>query len=1107
MQKYLTYFILFVSFTTFAQFKNLKFTNYTTSQGLSNDNVSSVIVDSKGFLWIGTWNGLNRWDGNQFHVYKHISKNSQSIAHDFIMGVMEDNKQRIWVYTNNGLSLYKPEIDGFENLTRFENQYINYVIADRNNHLWILLHNHLYDFDYDNKKLKSITINVDTLKRPLSNYVYSCYKDVDTLWLGMVNGDVRKLNLTTQTSELVDCKEKESIVPSKYTLQTIFKDKNGSLWIAYKGFGIVKYNRNMHIESVFQHSENDKSSIGSDEVSQFFEDRQGNLWIACINGNLNVYLPKQNSFYRYSPDVGVEYSIKGTSISCLTNDKNNNIWIGSHGAGLMCINRYTNQFANYNPTLENSKSPINIVTCFYESPNKTVWIGSNDQGLLQYNPQTQEIKSMLVFNRSLPKTILGIKPAGNGKLWLATWGSGLLLYDIQSGAIKSFSYNVKDINSISGDYIKSIYVDDSLLWIASFGNGLDVMNTNTYKITNARNTQFNDERFLKPVWSSGIFKDSKKRLWVSTFNNLFEIKGNELKEFVVSKNDVATNNALQAFEDSQHRIWLPTQEGLALYNEKTKTFQNASEKFGICDNIYAVIESNDGFLWLTTDNGIIKFSYETGYVKRYDVKDGLPGNAYFANAIMKSSDGTIFVGSLQGFSIINPKIVIQNKIPPAVYLTDFQLFSKSQKLGIKESPLTKDISLTDTIILNYSQSVFSICYIGLDLSAPHKVQYAYKLDGFNNNWQNVGSENKATFTNLRQGTYVFKVRACNSDGVWNITGKSVTIIVLPPWWDTWWFKVFVIGLIFGLVIQRIVVYKRRNVILEKLVDHRTIQLTNANEELKIQNEVIEKQRVKAISQNQFITESIQYAKVIQESILPIEDDIQQVLPNHFVFYKPLNIVSGDFYWVKKHEHVQYLVLADCTGHGVPGAFMSLLGISMLNDILHDDKAIPAAQILEELRKRIKQELHQSSRKHISRDGMDMVICVIHRDEQYLEFAGAYNSLFVIRNKDDGNNNKEMIEFKGDKMPVGIHIVEGNFTTQIIPIQKGDIFYVSTDGFGDQMGGENGLKYRSKRFHEFLFSIHSEEFMMQKALLEYELNNWKGDEDQIDDVTVIGFSFD
>jgi serine phosphatase RsbU (regulator of sigma subunit) len=315
--------------------------------------------------------------------------------------------------------------------------------------------------------------------------------------------------------------------------------------------------------------------------------------------------------------------------------------------------------------------------------------------------------------------------------------------------------------------------------------------------------------------------------------------------------------------------------------------------------------------------------------------------------------------------------------------------------------------------------------------------------------------------------------------------------------------------IFPVIVQRVIVNRKKHILLERLVSHRTAQLTNALDELKSKNDVIESQRFEAFEKTKIITESIQYAKIIQESILPLDEEIKEVLPDYFVVYRPLNIVSGDFYWVKSNNNIQYLVVADCTGHGVPGAFMSLLGITLLNDILQDTLMLSAAQILGVLRNRIKEELHQSRHKQTSRDGMDMVICVIDKQKRMIEFAGANISLIAIKTSHalESKGKRELYEFKGDKMPVGIHEIESPFTLHSIPIDVGDIYYISSDGFRDQIGGPNDNKYGSKRFRELLLSIHSESFSKQKKRLNSEFNLWKGDNDQIDDVTIVGFSFD
>jgi ligand-binding sensor domain-containing protein len=657
-----------LSLITEAQNKNIKFSSYSTSEGLSNDNVNTICIDSRGFLWAGTWNGINRWDGKQFTVYKHSEKKKNSLVHDFVMGCIEDSKKRLWVYTVYGLSLYRPEIDGFENQKLYNKAFINKIFEDRFHQLWVTGRNDISIYNYEAKTKTTIPFSVDTVADPKSNKVMASVLDADTIWLAMGNGMIRKLNIKTQHSMVCGFNAELKKYASKASCNLLYKDRKGNLWIAYQGLGIVTLDPKKQIIGEYTHS-NAPSSIGSNDIYQFYEDSNGQMWIAGINGNLNLFLPKTKSFYRYEPNNNIDFSIKGTSISCITEDCFHNLWIGSHGAGLMCINTYINQFENCNPILPHAQTPINIVCCFYESPDKMIWIGTNDNSLIQYNPQTQETKSYSNIDGSLPKTILDILPATNGKLWLATWGGGLLLFDPNTGKSKTFTNNLKDKNSLSSNYIKSICLDDSLLWIACFGKGVNVMNTRTFTIHNLTNTL--NECYSKPLWPSAIYKDSKKRIWISTFDNLYMIDHSKLQTFESKPGDIIINSSLRAFEDKNHHLFIPTHDGLALFNEKSKRFTNVLESFGNHNQISAVTESNDGCLWFTSDNGIFRYSMKKKNLKQFDIKDGLASNSYSSNALLKSSNGCLYFGSVQGFSIINTNKLIENNFPPKIYFTDF----------------------------------------------------------------------------------------------------------------------------------------------------------------------------------------------------------------------------------------------------------------------------------------------------------------------------------------------------------------------------------------------------------------------------------------------------
>ncbi|MFH2094840.1 MAG: SpoIIE family protein phosphatase, partial [Bacteroidota bacterium] len=409
-------------------------------------------------------------------------------------------------------------------------------------------------------------------------------------------------------------------------------------------------------------------------------------------------------------------------------------------------------------------------------------------------------------------------------------------------------------------------------------------------------------------------------------------------------------------------------------------------------------------------------------------------------------------------------------------------------------------------------------------------EYAYMLENFDKEWNYVGNRMTASYTNLDHGEYTFRVRAANSDGIWNKDGVSVKIIITPPFWKTWWFRILAILVIvvaaYSFYQARISQIKRQKQKLERQVKERTAEIMKQKEEILMKNETlmqqkeeieaqrdfvmmqgdkIARQRHKIQQQRDFVTKqkeeveaSIQYAKKIQHALLPPEEYLHNSLPEHFILFRPRDIVSGDFYWATEKEGKLVIVASDCTGHGVPGAFMSMLGVAFLNEIVNKMENIHAGIILDNLRDIVIHSLHQTGKFGESQDGMDIALCVLDLSSRRLEYAGAYNPLYMIR---DG----ELIEFKADKMPIGYYHAAGDklFTTNEIELQEKDRLYIFSDGFADQFGGPNGKKYKYSRFKELLLEIHEKPMIEQRQILDKTFIDWKNKHDQIDDVVVVG----
>lgn len=374
-----------------------------------------------------------------------------------------------------------------------------------------------------------------------------------------------------------------------------------------------------------------------------------------------------------------------------------------------------------------------------------------------------------------------------------------------------------------------------------------------------------------------------------------------------------------------------------------------------------------------------------------------------------------------------------------------------------------------------------------------EIKYSYKLEGFDVGWSSWDNKTEKEYTNLNNGHYKFLVKAKN---IYDVESEAVSyeFTIKPPWYKTIVAYLFYMLLAVFIIIVIVKIYTRRleleKIRLEQIVKERT-------EEVVKQKEEIEQQRDEIADKNRSITDSIEYASRIQTAVLPSDEFAQEILPEHFILFRPRDIVSGDFYWMTKRDNQLVLIAADCTGHGVPGAFMSMLGVSFLNEIVNRHEITEASAILNSLRTDIKKTLGQEGKEGEAKDGMDIALCIVDLEKMKMQYAGAYNPLYLYRNN-------ELMEVKADRMPIGIYIKEkDSFTNNEIDLQKGDVFYLFSDGFQDQFGGEDGSKFKTKNFKKLLLEIHQKPMAQQREILDKRIDEWRGKWEQVDDIIVMG----
>jgi serine phosphatase RsbU (regulator of sigma subunit)/streptogramin lyase len=704
-----------------------------------------------------------------------------------------------------------------------------------------------------------------------------------------------------------------------------------------------------------------------------------------------------------------------------------------------------------------------------------------------------------------------------GNFWVGTDGGGLDYFNPILGKFKHFRNNKRDPYSIASNNVWKVYQDrKGRVWIGTFGGGLNLFDPPTGTFVRYQHIIGNSES-LSDDKVTTIFEDHLGTLWIGTFGGGLNRWDDETQSFTNYKNikndpnTIGDNRIYSIIEDSDGILWIGTKGNLNKFDRATSKFSRFGIEQGLPNNvIMGILEDESGNLWISTNNGIAKFNKYSEYIRNYDVKNGLQSNEFLVGSFCKGNDGKMYFGGIKGLNAFYPDSVKNNPNPPQMVITDFKLFNTSVIPG-PHSPLKQHITKTKMITLTYMENAFTFEFAALHYSQPEKNQYSYMMENFDAKWIVTDSKHRyATYTNLDPGRYVFRVKGANSDGIWNEEGTSIIIIIEPPFWQTTWFRalvvIFIVVSIYSIYRARIRRIEKQKEKLEKLVRERTAEVELQKEEIAAQRDDLEMQNQRIEMQNEQIKSSIRYALTIQNAILPIEKNMASVF-DFFTIFKPKDIVSGDFYWFSQIKIENglpdkiFIAAVDCTGHGVPGAFMSMIGSRLLSEIVNERKIFIPNQILEELNKGVRTALKQDQTDN--HEGMDVCLCLLERLDNYttkVTFSGAKRPLFYF--KQDAN---EVSTLKGDRKSIGgipSKLEDAPFTNKELVLAKGDLIYLTSDGIIDQ-NSPNRERFGSVRFMDTIKNNVRLPMNEQRETMETTLDLYQMDAEQRDDITVIG----
>ncbi len=794
------------NFVALPQNKNLHFEHLSVEQGLSQSIVTSIIQDKNGFLWFGTEDGLNCYDGYQFKIYKHDPDDSLSLSDNGVMCLYKDRKKNLWIGTDKrGLNKYDYKTGKFVHV-KFDKDFavskINSVCDDVNGNLWVGTDRGLFLYS-GNKKLIKRYIHDPNNSKSLSNSVIRAVliDRNNDLWVGTENG-LNKFNKNNDTFTKYFCASSESKI--SFPVSNLFEDKEGFIWIGTFSNGLVRLDSKTNKFEFFKNKSSDKTSFSGNDVRKIFEDRKGNLWIGTANG-LNRFVSRSNSFIRYLHMENDFGSLSCNEVISIYQDNDGIIWIGTFSGGINKLDLKQETFHQYTYQQNDPKSlSENYVTSVAEDKFGNIWVGTNFKGLNKLDKQTGSFTHFIntdgCSNCISQNTILSLANKYSNYLWIGTYLAGLCRLEIQTGKFTKYTVdpNGNPNSTLSGTVYSLVEDNKNNLWIGT-RNGLDKLDINTNRFIHFRNStdknSISDNLVITLLYDENV-------LWIGTARgglNRLDTRTNIFSYFVNSpgnKRTVSSNRVQAIFREvgDTNSLWIGTDKGLNKFDKATGKFLRFNDDMLKDISIFAIISDNRKNLWLNTDKGIIKYNPATNYLKHFRANDGLLGNEFEPNACYRDRNGFIYLGGPAGLNVFHPDNIKINTYVPPIVLTSFKKFNK-------EVIFNKPISEVDSIDLTYEDDVISFEFAALSYAQPNLNRYAYYLDGFDRNWTFTDAGKRfVTYTNLKPGNYILKIKAANNDGVWSTTSKKIFVYIKPPFWDNTFFRLaatlFVLTLIF-----------------------------------------------------------------------------------------------------------------------------------------------------------------------------------------------------------------------------------------------------------------------------------------------------------------------
>ncbi|MGW8314452.1 MAG: two-component regulator propeller domain-containing protein [Bacteroidales bacterium] len=1050
--------------------------------GLYSSQVVSLLEDRFGRIWIGTGGGgVSVYDGQSF---TNLTR-EEGLCESMILSMIEDSRGNLW-FGSNGEGLIRFDGRTFTHYTEMDglsSNTIQSIHEDHQGNIWFTQGGGICRFS--NGKITHFSRKEGLFSRGIQTIIED---HQGNLWLG--------------TQEGIIVYDGEGFFRleglPRFPVHAILEDSDGTLWFGTYGRGLLQLKGDQ------------LTFLGTDEglsnnlVESIIQDDNGQLWIGTSGGGVSMFDGK--AFTHFTSENG----LSGQWIIPILEDSSGNLWFGSMGGGVSIYNR--NSFRHFT---EHEGLSIRAVFSMLEDRSGNLWFGTLFGGVNKFDGSS--FTRFSVRNGLSDPTVESILEDHQGNIWFGLGDRGVSKYNGRT--FTNYGRRVGFTNAPVGSMVED---KEGRLWFGTLGGGLISFDGQAF-------SHFTAEGGLINNFVETVIRDSEGNLWLGSLGGgLCRFDGNTFTHYT-EKEGLSSNHIGCLFEDSRGMLWIGTMDqGAMMWTGDSITY--FTERQGISDNfIKSIIEDHMGNIWISTDKGLNVIRLDPGNknfrIQTYGLQEGLKGINFFQNSVLLDKQNRMWWGNSKSLTGLNMNTFNLGKDPPSLQIDRVDLNRRMTYYHLPDRSTTEIrydsvlpfFNVPVNLVLPYSVNHLAFHFLGIDWSAPQKIRFSYMMEDVDEEWSRPRTQPFTEYRNLPYGTHVFKVRAIGTSEVWS-EPVSYTFTVERPWWKTWFARIGTLCTAFLLIILffrwRTSLLKRRQRELEEIVHDRTEEISEMVEELKQQNvslasqrDEIQTQKDQIQHQNQAITDSIEYAKRIQTATLPPDEVLKYLLPKHFILYKPLNIVSGDFYWLAQKRGKIILAVADCTGHGVPGAFMSMLGNALLNDVVSGIQELQASLILNELRDQVIRSLRQTGEVDEARDGMDIALCIIDTDQMSLQFAGAHHPLYLVRAG-------KLTEIKSDPMPIGISSEAGkSFTNHEISLLRDDTIYLSSDGYVDQLGGERRRRFMTSRFKDLLLEIQDQIMFDQRRVLETRLKEWMDHPqasgktvEQIDDILVVGIRF-